>query len=73
MPDLQIRYIIVSVVVLVVGLVLPWIDTKINGISIRPFLFGSLVVFGLVPAIHGYSVSPPVQKLLIFKVNSFIH
>jgi adiponectin receptor len=62
MPNLQAIYLGFSVVVLAVGLIAPWIEIKINGIMIRPFVFATLVASGIVPSIHWYLISPPIYR-----------
>ncbi|CAN5951451.1 unnamed protein product [Sphagnum jensenii] len=56
--DIQRVYIGLSVVILAVGLVAPWIDVKIKGVGVRPFIFASLVATGVVPALHWCALSP---------------
>jgi len=57
-PDLQHRYLWLSVFVLVAGLVAPWVEVRINGLFIRHYLFAALVFLGTVPCFHWYLVTP---------------
>lgn len=61
-PQLQASYLVLSTGVLIVGLIAPWIDTKVNGSHIRPYIFAALVFIGLIPCTHWAYVTPKVYK-----------
>lgn len=46
--------------VLLVGLIAPWVEYKVNGHYIRPYIFAALVVFGLYPLYDWVRLTPPV-------------
>lgn len=57
-PALQQIYLIFSAFILALGLIAPWIEFEIKGHPIKPFLFASLAVAGLIPAYHWYQITP---------------
>ena len=61
-PELQRAYLLLSTVVLIVGLVAPWIEIKVNGSYIRPYIFATLVFIGLIPCTHWAMVTPKKYK-----------
>jgi predicted membrane channel-forming protein YqfA (hemolysin III family) len=68
LPHLQTRYLWLSLVVLIIGLIAPWVEIKFGaGWYIRPYIFAGLVVLGLVPMTHWAMITPPMfaKKLLL--------
>ena len=61
-PRLQTAYLLLSTGVLIVGLVAPWIETKVNGAHIRPYIFASLVAIGVIPCSHWAVITPKEYK-----------
>lgn len=61
-PDLQQRYLLLSLFVLIVGLIIPWAEIKVNGNYIRHYIFALLVVIGLIPCGHWALITPRVYK-----------
>lgn len=58
LPDAQYLHLCLSGLVLVIGLIAPWVELKVNNRSVRPYIFAALVVFGLFPYIHWMLVTP---------------
>ena len=58
LPHLQDMYVKLSLLVLVAGLIFPWIEFKIRGMYVRHYLLASLVVVGSIPCIHWGFVTP---------------
>ena len=71
-PQLQAAYLIMSTVVLLVGLVAPWIEIKVNGMYIRPYIFATLVAVGLVPCTHWAFITPVEYKNNLIMVRYHI-
>ena len=57
--------------VLIIGLVAPWVDLKIGRFHLRPYIFASLVVLGLLPFSHWLVITPAVYRDQLFMVSSF--
>lgn len=70
LPDMQYTHLILSFLVLIVGLIAPWIEYKVYGYYIRPYILASLVVVGLYPCIHWSMVTPEVYTKPLAKVSS---
>ena len=68
LPSLQINYLALSTLVLVIGLWAPWIDLRIRGIHVRPFVFAGLVVVGLIPCTHWVLITPRIYQKKLLKV-----
>lgn len=60
MPEVQRIYFGVTVAILVIGLSAPWIEWTIYGHPVKPFIFASLVVFGLFPFAHWLWITPTI-------------
>lgn len=58
-----------TVLVFCMGIIAPWIDYKINGVQIRPFVLASLVVIGVVPFGHWLYITPDVYRNEVTKVQ----
>ena len=50
------------------GIAAPWIDYKINGYEVRPFLLASLVAIGVVPFGQWLYITPDVYRSEVAKV-----
>jgi adiponectin receptor len=61
-PSDQIIHLCLTGLVLVIGLSAPWIEFEIGGRCIRPFIFMSLVVLGLVPFVHWVMITPSIFR-----------
>lgn len=61
-PELQAAYLVLSTFVLIIGLIAPWIETKVNGVHVRPYIFAALVTLGLIPCSHWAVVTPREYK-----------
>ena len=44
------------------GLAAPWVELKVYNMSIRPFIFASLVVVGLIPFAHWCMITPTIFR-----------
>lgn len=44
------------------GLIAPWVEHRIRGYSVKQFMLASLVLAGLIPAIHWMSVTPAAYR-----------
>ncbi len=49
---------ILAAFVLVMGLTAPWINIRINGVLIRPYILASLALIGIFPFVHWLVVTP---------------
>ena len=58
-----------STLVLAVGLALPWVDAEHKGVSVRTYVFASLVALGLVPCLHWLVVTPDVYRDRLYLVS----
>lgn len=61
-PEAQYTHWALTVFVFCVGICAPWIETKINGVPIRHFIFVTLVVLGAVPFTHWLMITPDIYK-----------
>jgi len=55
--------------VFVTGILAPWIEYKINGVEVRPFVLASLVFIGVVPFGHWLYITPDVYREEVTKVR----
>eukprot|EP01038_Epipyxis_sp_PR26KG_P014431 gene14431-19367_t len=60
---LQQRYLAFSFVILIIGLSAPWVNTKVQGYQLRPFIFASLVVLGFIPFTHWIMITPTMLRV----------
>mmetsp|Transcript_7809 Transcript_7809/g.17035 ORF Transcript_7809/g.17035 Transcript_7809/m.17035 type:complete len:328 (+) Transcript_7809:154-1137(+) len=61
-PDSQVLHFLLTAVVFVVGALAPWVDLTIRGVPVRPFIFASLVLAGLIPFVHWLAITPAVFR-----------
>jgi hypothetical protein len=47
-----------TLIVLVVGLAAPWMDLKVRGTNLKPFVYAFLVVLGIIPFNHWLLITP---------------
>ncbi len=52
-----------------VGIIAPWIEYKINGVEVRPFVLASIVFIGVVPFLHWFYITPDVYRDEVTKVR----
>ena len=48
--------------IFITGIIAPWIELKVYGREVRPFILASLVVYGLVPFGHWLYITPAVFR-----------
>jgi hypothetical protein len=64
-------HLVISFMVLLVGLIAPWVEVKVNGSYIRPYILASLVVFGVYPLYDWLLVTPAIYvNSLVWVSNS---
>uniref|UniRef100_A0A7S3M8K4 Uncharacterized protein n=1 Tax=Spumella elongata TaxID=89044 RepID=A0A7S3M8K4_9STRA len=61
-PDHQKIHFGLTALVFVTGILAPWIEYKINGVEVRPFVLASLVFIGVVPFGHWLYITPDVYR-----------
>lgn len=61
-----------TILILCVGMAAPWVDAKINGIQVRPFLLASLVAVGVVPFAQWLYITPDVYRNEVTKVRVIV-
>lgn len=57
-PVIQMIHWGLTIIVFLIGLSVPFINIKINGIAIRPYILASLVCIGIIPFIHWLYITP---------------
>ncbi len=72
LPEMQKIYFGVTVGILLVGLAAPWIEWTLFGHPVKPFIFASLVVFGLFPCIHWFLVTPTIFTDDLIWVRTYV-
>ena len=68
-PDHQKIHFGLTALVFVTGILAPWIEYKINGVEVRPFVLASLVFIGVVPFGHWLYITPDVYREEVTKVR----
>lgn len=56
--DIQPYYMGLVGLVLVVGMIAPWIEVRVRGINVSAFIFAALVSFGVLPFAHWLMITP---------------
>jgi hypothetical protein len=73
-PGVQQIYLFQTVFILVVGLSAPWVEMKVMGRNIKPFIFAFLVILGLIPFNHWLLITPShhTNNLVVVRISCFI-
>jgi len=61
-PEIQGMHLFLTSIVLMIGLIAPWIEMKIGRYHIRPFVFAFLVILGLLPFSHWLLITPSTYR-----------
>jgi adiponectin receptor len=61
-PDIQMAHFGLTILILCAGMAAPWVDYKINGFAVRPFLLASLVFIGVIPFGQWLYITPDVYR-----------
>lgn len=64
--NLRVVYLIVSVFVLALGLLAPWLTITVRGYPINTYIFVSLVLTGIVPCSHWMLITPEFYKKQLY-------
>jgi hypothetical protein len=68
-PDIQMAHFGLTILILCAGMAAPWVDYKINGFAVRPFLLASLVFIGVIPFGQWLYITPDVYRNEVTKVS----
>ncbi len=60
---------VLTTIVLLIGLIAPWVEMKIGRYPVRPFIFAFLVVLGILPFTHWLIVTPNLFRDQLMMVN----